>query len=143
MANRTIPLKKTADKILIIDDDKTLMDILSQVLHEKGFYVTVARDGNKALKKIKDNFYAVMLIDIKLPDIDGIELISKMHKTDPDMRKIILTGNPSLDNIQKALKGGAHDYLIKPAKLDDILNTIETQLTILQKELKDRYKTIN
>jgi len=135
-------LKKT-DHILLVDDDEVLTEFLGVLLRGKGYEVTVAKNGKGALRKLKDNFYAVILIDIKLPDIDGIELISKMPRAEPDMRKVVLTGNPSFDNVQKALKAGAHDYLVKPAKLDEIVKTIEDQIKIQQTELKKRYKTIS
>ena len=135
-------MKKT-DHILLVDDDEVLTEFLGVLLRGKGYEVTVAKNGKGALRKLKDNFYAVILIDIKLPDIDGIELISKMPRAEPDMRKVVLTGNPSFDNVQKALKAGAHDYLVKPAKLDEIVKTIEDQIKIQQTELKKRYKTIS
>jgi len=135
-------LKKT-DHILLVDDDDVLTEFLGVLLRGKGYEVTVVKSGKGALRKLKDNFYAVILIDIKLPDIDGIELISKMPRSEPDMRKVVLTGNPSFDNVQKALKAGAHDYLVKPAKLDEIVKTIEDQIKIQQTELKARYKTIS
>ncbi len=135
-------MKKT-DHILLVDDDEVLTEFLGVLLRGKGYEVTVAKSGKGALRKLKDNFYAVILIDIKLPDIDGIELISKMPRAEPDMRKVVLTGNPSFDNVQKALKAGAHDYLVKPAKLDEIIKTIEDQIKIQQAELKKRYKTIS
>lgn len=134
---------KKADHILVIDDDEVLTEFLSVMLRGKGYEVTVVKNGKSALRKLKNNFYAVILIDIKLPDIDGIELISQIQKTEPDMRKIILTGNPSFDNVQKALKAGAHDYLVKPAKLEEIVKTIEHQIRIQRAELKERYKTIS
>ncbi|HIH89375.1 TPA: response regulator [Candidatus Bathyarchaeota archaeon] len=135
-------MKKT-DHILLVDDDDVLTEFLGVLLRGKGYEVTVVKSGKGALRKLKDNFYAVILIDIKLPDIDGIELISKMPRAEPDMRKGVLTGNPSFDNVQKALKAGAHDYLVKPAKLDEIVKTIEDQIKIQQTELKARYKTIS
>lgn len=134
---------KNPDHILVIDDDEVMTKFLGLLLEGKGYAVTVVKNGKSALRKLKDNFYAVILIDIKLPDIDGIELISKMPKTEPGMRKVILTGNPSFDTVQKALKAGAHDYLVKPAKLDEIIKTIEEQIKVQQSELKERYKAIS
>jgi len=136
-------LLKKADHILIIDDDVPLTEFLSLLLEGKGYEVTIAKTGKSALRKLKNNFYAVILIDIKLPDIDGIDLISRIPKTEPDMRKIILTGNPSFDTVQSALKKGAHDYLIKPVKLDEIVKAIDNQVLIQQRELKERYKTFS
>ena len=130
------------DRILLIDDDKNFTKIFSGVLRGEGYDLVVAHTGAEALEILEDNFFAILIIDIRLPDMDGIELISKINKTDPDMRKIILTGNPSMDNVQRALKMGAHEYLIKPVKLEDIKTTIKEQIETLDSELRNRYKTI-
>ncbi|MBD3172367.1 response regulator [Candidatus Bathyarchaeota archaeon] len=133
---------KTVDRILIIDDDRNFTKLFSEILEGEGYETVIANNGAEALEILQDDFFAILIIDIRLPDIDGIELISKIDKTDPDMRKIILTGNPSLENVQNALKKGAHDYLVKPVKLEEIKETINTQLDKLDSELKDRYKSI-
>ncbi len=102
----------------------------------------VAGSSKEALDKLEDEFYALIIIDIGLPDMDGLELITKINKTDPDMRKIILTGNPSMDNVKTALKRGAHDYLTKPVQLAELKETIANQLGIFETELKEKYKTL-
>ena len=130
------------DRILLIDDDKNFTKIFSSILEGEGYETIIAHTGAEALEILEDNFFAILIIDIRLPDIDGIELISKINKTDPDMRKIILTGNPSLDNVQQALKKGAHDYLIKPVSLDKIKETIKEQIAELDSELREKYKSI-
>ena len=130
------------DRVLLIDDDKNFTKIFTGILEGEGYETIVAHTGSEALEILEENFFAILIIDIRLPDIDGIELISKINKTDPDMRKIILTGNPSLDNVQQALKKGAHDYLIKPVSLDKIKKTIKEQIAELDSELRDKYKSI-
>ena len=130
------------ERILLIDDDKNFTKVFSQILKGEGYETVIAGTGAEALNILKEEFFSLLIIDIRLPDIDGIELISKINKTDPDMRKIILTGNPSLDNVQQALKKGAHDYLIKPVKLEEIKKTIKNQIDLLDSELKQKYKTI-
>lgn len=130
------------DRVLLIDDDKNFTKIFSGILEREGYETIVAHTGSEALEILEENFFAILIIDIRLPDIDGIELISKINKTDPDMRKIILTGNPSLDNVQQALKKGAHDYLIKPVSLDKIKETIKEQIAELDSELREKYKSI-
>ncbi len=132
----------TVDRILLIDDDKNFTKIFSEVLNGEGYDTIVAHTGSEALEILEDNFFAILIIDIRLPDMDGIELISKINKTDPDMRKIILTGNPSMDNVQRALKMGAHEYLIKPVKLEEIKARIKDQIDKLDSELSKRYKSI-
>ncbi|MCW4011827.1 MAG: response regulator [Candidatus Bathyarchaeota archaeon] len=130
------------DRILLIDDDKNFSNIFSNVLTSEGYETVVAHNGAEALEILEDNFFAILIIDIRLPDMDGIELISRINKTDPDMRKIILTGNPSFDNIQQALKKGAHDYLTKPVKLDEIKATLREQINELDAELRQKYKSV-
>lgn len=133
---------ETMHRILLIDDDKDFTSTFSFILNNEGFSTDVARTSGEALSMLEDEFYALLIIDIGLPDIDGLELITMINKTDPDMRKIILTGNPSMDNIKLALKRGAHDYLTKPVKLKELKETILTQLDILESELKEKYKTL-
>jgi len=130
------------DRILIIDDDKYFTKTFSDILQEEGYDTTVAHSGAEALEILEDNFFALLIVDIKLPDIDGIELISRIKETDPDMRKVILTGNPSMDNIKQALKRGANDYLVKPVKFEEILEAIKNQIDELESELREKYKSL-
>lgn len=129
-------------RILVIDDDKAFTETFSTILENEGYIADIAGTSKEALTMLEDEFYALLIIDIGLPDMDGLELITKINKTDPDMRKIILTGNPSMDNVKTALKRGAHDYLTKPVQLAELKETIETQLEVLDSELKDKYKTL-
>jgi len=130
-------------RILIIDDDKAFTEIFSEVLTSEGYITEIAYSSEDALQKLEDDFFGLLFIDIGLPGMDGLELITKINKTDPDMRKIILTGNSSMENIKTALKNGAHDYLTKPVKIEEIMETLRTQLEILDTELREKYKTLN
>ena len=77
--------------------------------------------GQKALEKTKENYYSLVLVDRKLPDADGVELLNKIEDTDPKIRKIIFTGFPSIDNVQTALSLGAHAYITKPVDPKEII----------------------
>ncbi len=127
---------------MIIDDDKNFTETFSILLENEGYSTDVAGSSTEALTKLEDEFYALIIIDIGLPDMDGLELITKINKTDPDMRKIILTGSLSVDHVKIALKRGAHDYLTKPVQLAELKETIKTQLSVLESELKEKYKTL-
>lgn len=129
-------------RILVIDDDKAFTEIFSQVLASEGYSVEVAYSSEEALEVLKDDFFGLIIIDIGLPGMDGLELITKINKTDPDMRKIILTGNSSMENITKALKGGAHEYLTKPVQIEEVKDVLRKQLEILDTELREKYKTL-
>jgi len=123
-------------RILIIDDDESIRRILSSILEEKGYIVDTARNAKEALKKSEAFYYNLALIDIRLPDIEGTDLLSKLQKASPEMIKIILTGYPSLQNAIKAVNKGADGYLIKPADLDDLHQTIERHLKRQEEERK-------
>jgi two-component system response regulator PilR (NtrC family) len=102
--------------------------VLSAILEEEGYVVDAASSAKEAIKKSNEEFYNLALIDIRLPDLEGIELLTKMKETTPRMRKIVITGYPSLNNAVEALNKGADGYLMKPFDMDKVLSTIREQL---------------
>ena len=129
------------ERILVIDDDVDFLDLISTILMEEGYVVDTAKSGEEAIEKCIEELYSLLLIDIKLPDFEGIHLLTRIQDTEPKMRKVILTGYPTLENAQKALILGADVYLIKPIEAEKLLKTIEQQLKEREKEFKDRYLT--
>jgi len=123
-------------RILIIDDEESIRITLSSILEEKGYTVDTARNAEEALKKSEAAYYNLALIDIRLPDIEGTDLLSKLQKISPEMIKIILTGYPSLQNAIRAVNRGADGYLIKPADPDDLHEMIEEHLKRQREERK-------
>ena len=115
-------------RILIVDDDENIRKVLSTILVEEGYAIDTARNGKEAINKSNEKFYNLALIDIRLPDIQGVELLSKIRDTTPKMRKIIITGYPSLQNAVEALNRGADAYVMKPFEMEKILKTIKEQL---------------
>jgi len=115
-------------RILVIDDDKSIRETLKAVLEEKGYIVDTAENGEGAIEKSKTKFYNLALIDIRLPDMDGVKLLTAMKETVPKMVKIILTGYPSLQNAIEAVNRGADGYVVKPFDMDNVLNTIKEHL---------------
>ncbi|MDI6904759.1 MAG: response regulator [Candidatus Bathyarchaeia archaeon] len=97
-----------------------------------------AETGRQALRKAEKKFYNLALIDIKLPDIEGVELLTKIKETKPKMRKNIITGYPTLKNAVEALNRGADAYIMKPLDRDKVLATVEEQL---EKRKKNRKTT--
>ena len=122
--------RKQAKKpsILVIDDDEDIRKVLSEILKDNGYNADSAETGGEALRKAEKKFYNLALIDIRLPDIDGVELLTKIKETKPKMRKIIITGYPTLKNAVEALNKGADAYIMKPLNIDKMLATIEEQL---------------
>jgi DNA-binding NtrC family response regulator len=121
-------------RILVVDDDESIRKVLATILEDNGYAVDTAKNGIEAIKKSKLKFYNLALIDIRLPDIEGTQLLTKIEHTTPKMRKIIITGYPSLQNAIEALNKGADAYVLKPFDMDDILRTIKEQLRKQEEE---------
>jgi DNA-binding NtrC family response regulator len=114
--------------ILIVDDDKSLLTSLAQILTNEGYQVDTADTGQKAIEKSKTQFYHLALLDIKLPDMEGTQLLTGIKDTTPKMVKIIITGYPSLDNAVEAVNKGADGYVIKPIETNKLLDTVKKHL---------------
>jgi DNA-binding NtrC family response regulator len=121
-------------RILIVDDDENIRKVLTAILEEEGYQIDSAETAKKAIEKTKKNFYSLALIDIRLPDMEGIELLTKMKETTPKMRKVIITGYPTLQNAIEAVNRGADAYIVKPFDMDKVLETIREQLKKQEEE---------
>lgn len=122
--------------ILVVDDEPSIRKVLTAILEEKGYNVETAENGKEAIRKSKTKFYNLALIDIRLPDMEGVKLLTKMKETIPKMAKIIITGYPSLQNAVEAVNKGADAYIIKPLDIDRTLATIEEHLEKQRKAQK-------
>ena len=122
-------------RILIVDDDESIRKVIATILEEEGYNVESVETAKKGIEKSESSFYNLALIDIHLPDMEGIELLAKMHETKPRMRKIIITGYPTLENAVAAVNKGADAYILKPFDVEKILATIRDQL---QKQNEER-----
>jgi len=115
-------------RILIVDDDENILKTFSTVLRDAGYTTDTAQNGKEAIEKTKANFYNLALIDIRLPDMEGIELLTNLVDTTPKMVKIIITGYPSLQNAVEAVNKDADGYIIKPANMADLLTKVKQHL---------------
>jgi DNA-binding NtrC family response regulator len=122
-------------RILIIDDDENIRRVLETILTDEGYSVDTADTANRGIEKSEGSFFNIALVDVRLPDMEGIELLPKLRSTKPKMRKIIVTGYPTLQNAISAVNNGANAYVMKPFDVEKILNTIKEQLA-KQKEEK-------
>ena len=114
--------------ILIVDDDEAILKSLKDVLQSQGYIVDTVETGGEAIEKSEAQFFNLALLDIKLPDMEGTELLTKMHRDAPRMMKIMITGYPSLENAVEALNLGADAYIMKPVKPEKLLALIEEKL---------------
>lgn len=115
-------------RILVVDDDESIREVLKAILEDEGYTVESMDTAKKAIQKTKRKIYNLALIDIRLPDMEGIELLTKMSDTTPKMRKIIITGYPTLHNAVEAVNKGADAYIVKPFDMEKVLETIKEQL---------------
>lgn len=112
------------ESILIIEDDESTRKTLVLVLGKKGYATETARTGQEALEKAKKQSFNVTLLDIKLSDKEGIELLAPLKEMDPEIAVIVITAFASLESAVQALNGGAAGYITKPLDMDKVLATI-------------------
>lgn len=127
-------------EILVIDDEEGIRKLLATILADKDYNVDTAANGEEAIRKANEKVYNIALIDIMLPDMSGIELLTQIKETKPRTRKIIMTGNPSLQNAVEALNKGADAYIMKPLDVEKMLNTIAEQYA---KQVAERKSTVD
>src|SRR4030095_6906547 len=125
------------EKILIIDDNESLRYTLENVLDEAGFLPKSVEDGLKAMEEVKTNEYDLVICDMKLPKMDGMQILKEIKSIHPDLPFIILTAFGDIKNAVDAMKRGAADYLTKPFDNDSMVFTIKKTLEMkhLNKEL--------
>jgi DNA-binding response OmpR family regulator len=122
--------------ILVIDDDESICETLKAIFERNAaFRVDVAHTAKDAIRLSKVKTYNAAFIDIKLPDMNGIDLLTKLRDTVPKMVKIMITGYASLDNAIEALNQGADAYVRKPFKPDELLVTLRGKLEAQMDEL--------
>jgi DNA-binding NtrC family response regulator len=121
-------------RILIIDDDENIRKVLTTILEDEGYDIESVDTAKKAIERTRRKFYNLALIDIRLPDMEGIELLTKMKNTTPKIRKIIITGYPTLQNAVEAVNRGADAYIMKPFDMEKVLEEIKDQLKKQQNE---------
>ena len=119
---------KSSRTILLVDDDKSILRTFTRIFQKNGYKIETAETGKEAIEKADTRHYDIALIDIRLPDMDGTELLAKIKKQLLDTIKIMITGFPSLESGAKALDEGADAYLVKPVKPEELLMLIREKL---------------
>ena len=114
--------------ILVIDDERAIRNTLSDILSLEGFTVDVAIDGAEGAKKIKDTNYDCILCDIKMPRMDGLEVLQIARQERPDTPFIVISGHGNIETAVDAVKKGAYDYISKPPDLNRLLITIRNAM---------------
>ncbi len=112
-------------KILVIDDESGIRDILSQLLRYHGYEVVTAATAEEGLKALSESFFNIIVLDIRLPDTPGTMLLDKVEQVAPRAKVVLITGHPSVETAIKALRKHSYDYIQKPFKLGQLLESIE------------------
>lgn len=123
-------------RILVVDDDETIRSTMKAILEDEGYIVDSASTGEEAIQLTMKTTYNLALLDIRLPDMEGIELLKLMRDNVPRTRKIMVTGYPSMQNAIAALNKNADAYLLKPVNNEKLLNLIKEQLDAQVNERK-------
>ena len=129
----------TAEKILICDDDDTLRVTIERLLKKKGYEVKAVTRGRAAVEAAKEEDFDLIILDVRMPDMDGIEALKAIRETQSRMKcnVILITGYASEDIPIKAIKLGAADYLKKPFHIDDFLHSVENNVKYIR-AMKER-----
>ena len=111
-------------KILIVDDEKTALKSLSKILKLEGYTVEAKEDGESALELLSNESFELMVLDLQMPGMSGLEVLQEVVKIYPELQIIMLTAHGSMDSAIEALRLGAHDYILKPASPEEILASV-------------------
>jgi len=120
--------------ILIVDDDPDILSTLREILELNGYTVVTSADAAGAIEKVKETPFLIALLDIKLPDMEGTELLVEIRKIRPATKCIMVTGFASLDNAVLSLNSGAAAFVMKPVNPGELLNTIREKIREIEAE---------
>ena len=112
-------------KILLVDDEIVFTDNMSKLLNARGYRVTAVNSGDAAIQKLSEDEFDVVVLDLKMPGMDGLTTLKEIKKLDLFTQTLILTGHGSIDSALEAIKLGAYDYLTKPTEIHDLVAKIE------------------
>ena len=134
--------------ILLIDDEAIALSNLSHVLEREGYQVTACQDGESGLAAMQSTRFDLVLTDLRMPGIDGMDVLHHIRETTPDVPVIMITGHATLDSAVEAMKAGAHHYIAKPFRLDEAREVVRSALNFgrLKREntqLKERIEKIS
>mgnify|MGYP001073487035 FL=1 len=115
-------------KILLVDDEVVFANNMSKLLNRRGYQVTAVNGGDTALRSLMENPFDVMVLDLKMPGMDGIAVLHEMKKLGLVTEVLVLTGHGSIDTALEAIQLGAYDYLTKPCEIAELVSKIEAAL---------------
>jgi len=137
-----------SNRLIVIDDEKGVRELLYDILLSKGYEVDIVDSGEEGLRRISESFYNVAILDVRLQDMTGIEVMERIDEISPDTEVIIMTAYASVDTAIKAIKGRVYDYIAKPFKAEKLLDALEgairyQELRIRNKEMLRQLEFLN
>ncbi len=131
-----------SEKILVVDDEDPIRDLCGRVLSRQGYEVHFASDGKEALKKIEEHEFGLAVVDIKMPNMDGLSLLKAIKQRYNQPEVLMMTGYPSIETASEAIKSGIFSYIVKPFNLDEFNKEIKRCIDKQKRMLYNRVKLI-
>jgi DNA-binding NtrC family response regulator len=135
-----------SEKILLVDDEKDFLEVMSERIEARGMDVTTADSAEKALKSVESGGFDAIILDLKMPGMDGLQTLKAIKQKNPDLQVILLTGHATVEKGIEAMKLGAMDFLEKPADLDKLTEIIKKaqarKMVIIERRMEEKMKQI-
>lgn len=131
---------KKLGRVMVVDDEENIREVLSNYLESMNYEVDTAEDGQDALNKFSKGDFDLIISDLLMPNIDGLELLKRVRNIDKEVIFLMITGYPSIETAVDAIKKGAYDYITKPFHMEDVKLRIERAFE--KRSLKERLKTV-
>lgn len=114
--------------ILVVDDELLIRDLLYDFFKDQGWDISIAENGEKAMEVMRAKNVDLVLSDVKMPEMDGLDLSRKLRESYPKVPVVLMTGYPSVDSVIDALRNKVVDYIVKPFNINQLYKTVESQL---------------
>lgn len=124
-------LEASKGRLLVVDDEAIIRDVLARFFRRKGYSVSTAKNGKEALERVKKDRPHLMLLDIRMPEMDGFEVLKRLREIDREVAVMMITANTDLGEAQKTIELGACDYIVKPFHLDYLETTVMAKLLLV------------
>jgi len=127
-------------RVLVVDDEESVRNLLQRILEGAGYQVTTTANGKEALYKVSLGETGLVLLDIKMPEMSGLEVLSKLSSDSPDTCVIMVTSVAETETAVEAMKLGAYDYILKPFDRDDVLQKVLGAIGRWKRQLQDKHR---
>ncbi|MCP4115424.1 MAG: response regulator [Desulfobacteraceae bacterium] len=135
-----------SEKILLVDDEKEFLEAMSERMTNRGMDVTTALSAKEAIEKVKNENFDAIIVDLLMPEMDGLEALETLKQINADLQVILLTGNATVEKGIEAMKLGAMDLLEKPADLNNLTERIKKakarKMILVEKHTEEKIKKI-